>query len=105
MAGPEPTVSSPRLTNRALPWIVFLIGVGLSVAVSFSARREVKQQDEARFTRLKERLLGTIDARFQAAEQAIYGGRALVETTGEISHPQWARYVDSVWPFFDRGVV
>ncbi|MGH7945185.1 MAG: PAS domain S-box protein, partial [Opitutaceae bacterium] len=40
-----------------------------------------------------------------AVDQAIHGGRALVESTGELSNEQWARFVDSEWPFFEQGVV
>jgi hypothetical protein len=85
MAGPVPSVLSRPFKNRAAPWIVLTIGLALSVSMWFSARRELKRQDATRFDQLKERLITVIDARFQAAEQAIYGGRALVESTGDLA--------------------
>ncbi len=91
--------------SQTLPWLVLTVGVLLSVAIWQSVSRELARQETARFDRLKERVLDGIEARFQAAEQALYGGRTLVESTGELSSSQWARYVDSVWPFFDQGVI
>src|SRR3954465_5370561 len=104
MAGPA---SSPSrsLRSQALPWLVLIAGLALSVAIWFSVRREQGRQDMARFERLQERVLSAIDARFQSAEQALHGGRALVESAGELSPAQWKHFVDSVSAFFDRGVV
>ena len=88
-----------------MPWLALGAGLILSATIWATVRVEMQRQDGARFERLRERVLEAIDARFQAAEQALYGGRALVESTGDVSHLQWARYVNSVWPFFDRGVI
>ncbi|MGH7947115.1 MAG: hypothetical protein ACREF9_19235, partial [Opitutaceae bacterium] len=82
-----------------------LVGLVLSGAIASSARLELRRQDAARFERLKERVFAAIDGRFRAVDQAIHGGRALVESTGELSNEQWARFVDSEWPFFEQGVV
>jgi len=104
MAGsPRSIFQRPR--SRTLPWLVLIAGLLITLAVYRSAQRETQQQETTRFERLKERVLGAIDVRFQAAEQALYGGRTLVESTGELSPTLWARYVDSVQPFFDQGVV
>src|SRR5688572_14204879 len=105
MAGFAPTTLPRPFRNRALPWIVLLFGLVLSAAIWFSTRLELSRQDTARFERLKERVLAAIDARFRAADQALHGGRALVESTGELSKEQWARFVDSEWPFFEQGVL
>jgi PAS domain S-box-containing protein len=82
-----------------------LAGLALSAGVFLSVRMELQKQDAARFERLKERALAAIDARFQSAERTLYAGRALVESTPELSHAQWARFVTSVLPFFDHGVI
>jgi PAS domain S-box-containing protein len=82
-----------------------IAGCVLSVAGWISVRNELHRQAGARFERLKERLLGAMDAPFQAAEQALYGGRALIGEEGEVSHARWAEFVNSVSHFFDRGVV
>jgi PAS domain S-box-containing protein len=104
MAGVVSTPLMRPLKSPAAPWVVLALGLGLTAAIWLSAREELKNQEAARFGRLKENLLAAMNARFQAAEQALFGGRALVESTGELSPVQWSRYVDSVWPFFDRGV-
>jgi CHASE1-domain containing sensor protein len=104
MAGVVSTPLMRPLKSPAAPWVVLVLGLGLTAAIWLSAREEMRNQEAARFGRLKENLLAAMNARFQAAEQALFGGRALVESTGELSPVQWSRYVDSVWPFFDRGV-
>ena len=98
--------TSPRpLRSRLLPFLVLVAGLAVTAALWWWVREEVRRQDAQRFERLKERLLLAFAARFQAPELALYGGRALVESGGELSHPQWARFVASTSPFFDRGVV
>ncbi|HVS51362.1 MAG TPA: PAS domain S-box protein [Opitutaceae bacterium] len=71
----------------------------------FSVRIELQRQDAARFERLQERVLAALDGEFKAAEQALYGGRALIETSGDVPHALWERFVMSVSRYFDRGVV
>src|SRR6476469_4595187 len=90
----RPTLSRP-LQSGALPWVALLASV----------RSALCGQDSVRFERLKERMLDGIESRFQAAEQALYGGRALVQSNGDVNQSQWALYVGSIVPFFDRGVV
>ena len=105
MAGPAPSIRLRPLKSRVAPWIVCIVGLGLSVILWASAQKEMERTDRARFERLKENVLAAIQGRFHAAEQAVYGGRALVESTGDVARGQWARYTESVWPFFERGVV
>ena len=105
MPGPDRPTPIRSRKSLALPWLVLVAGLSLSSAIWLSVRREVQRQDHARFERLKERVSDAIDARFLSAEQALFSGRALVESTPELSQRQWIRFVDSVWPFFDRGVV
>ena len=105
MAGLAPTILFRPLKSPATPWIVLFAGLALSVGVGVTTHLELERQDTARFERLKERVLATMEARFRAVDQAIHGGRALVESTGELSRAQWARFVDGVWPFFERGVI
>src|SRR5689334_3545664 len=101
MADPDsdPHPLSRPLKSRAAPWTVLAISLVVTIIVAFSTRSELKRQDRARYERLKERVLAAIDGRFHAAEQAMYGARALVGPSGELSDTQWARYVDSIWPF------
>ena len=99
-------MNQPRpLKSRALPVLVLMAGVASSVAAWLSMRIELQRQDGVRFERLQERAIMAIDARLKAAEQALFGGRSLIESTGALSGAQWARYVESVSPFLDQHVV
>src|SRR4051812_28860320 len=105
MAGPDHSTSSRFRKSRALPWLILVGGLALSASSWYSVRAELQRQEEARFERQKERVLAAIDARFQSAEQALFGARALIETSGDVPHARWARYVASEEKYFDRGVV
>jgi PAS domain S-box-containing protein len=106
MAGSVPTSLPRALESRAVPWIVLAISLAVTLIVWFSARLELKRQDAARFERLKERVVAAIEGRFSSAQQAIHGARALVQAgDGELPSAQWTRFVESVWPFFQRGVI
>ncbi len=104
MLSPE-RYSPPRRRSRALPWLVLAAGVLVSVLTWQVTRRELHRQDEARFERLQERVLASVNQRFQAAAQALYGGRALIEAQGELSTARWTDFVQAEARFFDRGVV
>jgi PAS domain S-box-containing protein len=88
-----------------LPWLVFAAGLLLTWMLWYPVTLELQRQDGARFERLKERVLGAIDARFKAAEQALYSGRALLERRDAVSPADWMRFVDGQSAFFDYGVV
>jgi PAS domain S-box-containing protein len=105
MAGPDHPSSFRPMRSRLLPWLVLLAGLAITTLGWLSARRELSQQDEARFERLRERIRAAIDAQFHAAEQALAGGRALFAKTDAVPHAQWADYVSAMGPFLQRGVV
>jgi len=105
MLGPLPkNLMRPR-RSRFLPWIVLAGGLALSFVGWALVRAQVRAQDEARFERLKERLLEAADNRFRSAEQALHGGRALTGATDNLPRAQWARFVESMTRFYDHGVV
>ncbi|MCX6955870.1 MAG: CHASE domain-containing protein, partial [Verrucomicrobia bacterium] len=93
------------MRSRALPWMVLVIGLTLSIAGWRVLRQELRRQDEARFERLKERVLTAINGRLQAASEAIYGGRAFVDVQTLMMPAEWRAYTQSVARFFDRGVI
>ena len=93
------------MRSRALPWLVLAIGLVLSVAGWRAVRTEVRRQDEARFERLKERVLAAINGRFLAAAEALYGGRSFVDVQSTLTQDEWRAYAKSVGRFFDPGVV
>jgi PAS domain S-box-containing protein len=88
-----------------LPWLVLAIGLMLSLMGWRAVQIELQRQDEARFERLKERVLVAINARFQAASEALYGGRSFVDVQSTLAQAEWQTYAKSVARFFDRGVV
>ena len=88
-----------------MPWLVFAAGLVLTWVLWYPVMLELQRQDVARFDRLKERVLNAIDARFKAAEQSLYGGRSLLEMSGEFRPADWTRYVEGESAFFDYGVV
>ncbi len=105
MSAPDRTPKTRQARSRALPWLALVVGLLLSVAGWRALRAEIRRQDEARFERLQERVLTAINGRFQAAGEAIYGGRSFVEVQTVMTQAEWGRYVRAVSRFFDRGVV
>jgi PAS domain S-box-containing protein len=105
MAGPSSATLPRPLQSRIFPWLVLLVGLVLSFVFWMSVPMQLREQDRMRFERLRDRVLVTMEMRLKAAEQALYGGRALVESTGQLSHRQWKRYVESVAPFIQNDVV
>jgi PAS domain S-box-containing protein len=91
--------------SRALPWLVLTLGLVLTAIAWGFARDQVRDRELARFGRLRERILAAVENRIESVEQALHGGRTLVEATGEPTPEQWARYANSVARFFDQGVV
>ncbi len=104
MSGQKRNPSSHR-RSRALPWLLFAAGVLVSLLGWQTTREVLRRQDEARFERLQERMLAAVNLRFQAAVEALYGGRAVVESHNELSAGEWAAFVGAMSRFFDRGVV
>ncbi len=90
---------------RALPWLVVLLGVVLSVAAWSAVRAEVRRRETFRFERVHDRLLQEIERRMTPVEQALHGARRLIEVVGEPSPAQWEGEYASQAPFLDRGVV
>jgi PAS domain S-box-containing protein len=105
MPGPNRQTPPRAPRSRALPWLVLVTGLAISIASWHSVRFELHRQDVARFERLKERALMAINARFQPAAQALYGGRTLVEAGGDLSAARWRAFADSEGRFLDQGVV
>jgi PAS domain S-box-containing protein len=104
MPGQDRKPSSHR-RSRALPWLVLTAGMLVSVLVWLATRSELRRQDVARFEQLQERVLAAVKLRFQAAAQALYAGRALIESHSELPAAQWTALVETMSRFFDRGVV
>ena len=87
------------------PWLVLTAGVILSIIGWRSVRFVVAQQDAARFSRLKERIIAEIEDRFRTVEEALVASRALLEAVPEPSHRRWSNFVTEISPFLDSGVL
>ncbi|MEO6003292.1 MAG: response regulator [Opitutus sp.] len=96
------TIRRSRL-SRLTPWLVLTAGVIMSLIGWRSVRAVVAQQDAARFSRLKERVIAEIEDRFRTVEEAVVAGRLLVEAVPEPSHRRWSNFVAEVSPFLDPG--
>ncbi|MBI5769731.1 MAG: PAS domain S-box protein [Verrucomicrobia bacterium] len=105
MARNHPIPPTRPRRSRFLPLLVLLGGVAIAVAGWLLVRLELQAQNSARFERLKERVLVAVKARFLAAEQALHAARPIVESEADLSHAQWAAFVNSLARFFDRGVI
>jgi PAS domain S-box-containing protein len=91
--------------SRITPWLVLAAGVVVSVVGWRSVKFVVAQQDAARFSRLKERVIAEIEDRFRTVEEAVVAGRSLLEAVPEPSHRRWANFVTEISPFLDSGVL
>src|ERR1051325_1630069 len=89
--------------SRFTPWLVFTTGVILTVIGWRSVRFVVAQQDVARFSRQKERVVAEIEDRFRTVEEALVGSRALLEAVPEPTHRRWFNFVTEISPFLDAG--
>ncbi len=88
-----------------LPGFVLAAGCAVAVAGWLSVRVALQRQDAERFDRLKERVIMAVTDRFQPAEQALHGGRTLVESGGDLPPALWRAFVEANRQFLDRGVV
>ena len=84
-------MTSPRqMRSRALPWLALFIGLALTLSGWRALRQEIRRQDDARFDRLKERVLTAITTRFQAAsisKTVTSGSSVSVRATGQPAEP------------------
>ena len=87
------------------PAVVFLLGVLLTLAAWRNTDRLLQEQEAERFARLSERVIEAVKKRFDATEEALVAGRALVAAEAEMGRERWARFVSSMNPFLDDGVV
>ena len=95
----------PQLRTRRLPWLVLMLCVGASVFGAWLIAREGRRADQFRFDRLNRSLSEAVRERFVAAIQALELGRKQAESKPEPVREQWAAFVDSVWPYVNKGVI
>src|SRR5258708_18766125 len=93
----RPTRTAP---DYGLPIGIVVSGWILSFLLWSLATRETRKSDESRFEHLSERVISTVKNRFVATEQALYGGRAILETGGKVTRKEWSNYVSGIRHFF-----
>ena len=87
------------------PVAVFLFGALLTFAAWRNTERLLEEQEAARFARLSDRVLAAVKRRFDATEEALMAARALVSAETDLGRERWVRFVGSMNPFLDEGVV
>lgn len=87
-----------------IPLAVLVFGLLLSLWVWAQERQDQAAQTRRSFDRLEERLLTSVQARFEAMAVALEHGRTLC-VLKECSPEDWARYYDGVGAQAPRGLV
>jgi PAS domain S-box-containing protein len=91
--------------NHWLPASVLVAGLLFTLGAGWFSAREIQRLDRLRFNQLVERVVVTMQGRFDAAVEALKVGRTLVEAEPILSHSRWTDHVNSVWPYVNRGVI
>src|SRR5262245_13125213 len=93
------TLTSDRATGAApgfrfwlAPVAVLVVSLVLTAFIHQAYRLGAARNDEARLARLGERVLAQLRGRVASANQALYGARAHVLNTGDLSRDSWAAY-------------
>ncbi len=103
---PPPERTSRRsILNYWLPVSVLVAGLLFTMGAGWFSAREIERADRLRFNQLVDRVIAAMQARFDAAVEALKVGRTLVEAEPILSHNQWTEHVNSVWPYVNKGVV
>lgn len=105
MPGPLRHTPKRQVRSRFLPLLVLALGLLVSVAGWLMVRLELREQEQTRFERVKERVLAAITARFQTATEAMYGAQSFVAVQSVLTQAEWRTFAQSVARFFDRGVI
>ncbi len=96
---------TPSRRSALLPWVVFLVTVGLALAGWFVARREVEQNSQVRFDRLTERVQSSLRRRFDTAALLLHGAAAFPLSSDLVTASDWSSYLRTISRQLDDGVV
>ncbi|HEY4246662.1 MAG TPA: CHASE domain-containing protein [Lacunisphaera sp.] len=103
-----PFSSTPKPISRhsaLLPWVVFVVTFGLTMAAWWLTGREVRRTTQARFERLTERVQGTLRRRFDTAALLLQGAAAFPLASDNVSAADWSVYLRTVSAQLGDGVV
>ncbi len=110
-AGRNSPMPSPALQLAArrrigwMPWAVFAVLAGLTVATWWLLTAETERTARARFDRLAERINNTIRLRFNTAAHLLHGAAALPEASQQVTAAEWSVYLRRAAAQLDSGVV
>ena len=91
--------------SALLPWVVFAVTVGLTLAAWRLTEREVRRTTQAQFERLTERVQGTLRRRFDTAALLLQGAAAFPLASDNVSPTDWSVYLRTMSAQLGDGVV
>ncbi len=100
--------SVPKPISRRsalLPWMVFVVTAGLTVAAWWLTGREVHRTRQAQFERLTERVQETLRRRFDTAALLLQGAAAFPLAGDNVAAADWSVYLRTVSAQLGDGVV
>ncbi|RBP33874.1 PAS domain S-box-containing protein/diguanylate cyclase (GGDEF)-like protein [Marinobacter pelagius] len=82
--------------NAWVAWLVFAVGVAVTIVLWQVSIRLVEDRTEARFRTQSLQLKTAIEERLLNYEQVLAGSAGLFAVAGDVSRDQWREYVDKV---------
>jgi PAS domain S-box-containing protein len=87
------------------PLAVLMFGLTLTAVGGWLVHNQSEKTDALRFRQLSERLTGTLSARLQNVEEALYGGRGLFAASESVERAEWANYARNMEGYLRWGVL
>ena len=82
--------------NAWVAWLVFAVGIAVTIVLWQVSIRLVEDRTEARFRTQSLQLKTAIEERLLNYEQVLAGSAGLFAVAGDVSREQWREYVDKV---------
>ncbi|MGF2736358.1 bifunctional diguanylate cyclase/phosphodiesterase [Marinobacter sp. DUT-1] len=82
--------------NAWVAWLVFAVGIAVTIVLWQVSIRLVEDRTEARFRTQSLQLKTAIEERLLNYEQVLAGSAGLFAVAGDVSRDQWREYVDKV---------
>lgn len=101
-------MSAPKAISRRsalLPWVVFVVTAGLTLAAWWLTEREVRRTTQAQFERLTERVQATLRRRFDTAALLLQGAAAFPLASDHVTAADWSVYLRAMSAQLGDGVV
>ncbi len=83
---------------------IVICGVVLSIAGFFYARQQTRMAEGERFSRMTDRLMGTVKDRLLVIESVLQGVRAVFDSNTVLERKEWETYADAVLPQVEQYV-